>query len=206
MSNKSELRELAKTVYDSIKIVDHIRHDTRQKVFLHYTIDEEEFNSLNEYYKLYVLKKNINSIILYYNDNEHNKLTFKNKDFIYNTFKQHPNILIELLEYTIIRNNIEIFGYIFKHHKKDIVLKKDVYKKLLDISSRFTSSTIYYYRIIKHYETEDMLYNNDEDDEIIEKEKELEIKNYQILLLEKDKKIETLKIELEELRKFYIDS
>ena len=37
-------------------------------------------------------------------------------------------------------------------------------------------------------------------------ELKLEKKNYEILLLQKDKEIETLKIELEELRKFYINS
>ena len=41
---------------------------------------------------------------------------------------------------------------------------------------------------------------------IIEKELKLESKNYEILLLQKDKEIERLKIQLEELRKFYINS
>ena len=146
-------------------------------------------------------------------------LNFKNEDFLYNTFKQHPNILIELLELQIIRANFVLFGEIFRKHKKDIILKKNDYKKLLDITSRINYRTTdpndpnnpiidnyEYNKIITQYEIEDMLYNNDDDDEIIEKEKELESKNYDILLLQKDKKIETLKIELEELRKFYIDS
>ena len=217
MSNKSELRELAKTVYESIKMVtkNHpsdshyhsfyiINYYKYTGNFVHYTINEQKFNSLTEYYKLYVLKKNINCSF-----NFSINLIYENKDFLYNTFKQHPNILIELLEYIIIRNKFDLFEEIFTKHKRDIVFKKDVYKKLLDIYSRFKADRYHlhiYNIIITQYETEDMLYNNDDDDEIIEKEKELETKNYQILLLQKDKEIERLKIELEELRKFYIDS
>ena len=83
MSNKSELRELAKKVYASIKII--VVEHRRQYI----VIDEEGFNSLNEHYKLYILKKHIMKNYLH--------LNFKNEDFLYNTFKQHPNILIELL-------------------------------------------------------------------------------------------------------------
>ena len=160
MSNKSELRELAKTVYESIKM-DLIWHR-------HLVIDEEGFNRLNEYHKLYVLKKHIMKGL---------QPNFKNDDFLYNTFKQHPNILIELLEFIIINNNLDLFTELFTKGKRDIILKKDVYKKLLDISSRFIPSyaeggtvSHNYNNIITHYETEDMLFNND-DDEIIEKVK-----------------------------------
>ena len=201
MSQKSnyELRELAKTVYESIKM--------NLIGYRYLAIDEEGFNRLNEYHKLYVLKEVIMK--------SYQQLNFKNDDFLYNTFKQHPNILIELLEFIIINNNnLDLFTEIFTKDKRDIILKKDVYKKLLDISSRFIPSyaeggttTHNYNRIITLYETEDMLFNNDdEDDEIIEKELKLESKNYDILLLQKDKEIERLKIQLEELRKFYINS
>lgn len=215
MKRISELRELAKTVYDSIAIVycigpkeyskyinDWLK-DNRHMSFIYYTIDEQKFNSLTEYYKLYVLKKNINC-----NVNSIEKLIYKNENFLYNTFKQHPNILVELLEYIIIINNFELFEEIFTKHKKDIILKKDVYKKLLDMSysGKHIEISRRYTRIITQYETEDSLYNNDEDDEIIKKEKELETKNYEILLLQKDKEIQTLKIQMDEMRKFYINS
>jgi hypothetical protein len=154
MSDKSQLCELAKTVYESIKQI-----VVERRGYL--TIDEEKFNSLNEYYKLYVLKKHISN----------GYINFKNEDFIYNTFKQHPNILIEILEYLLIINNFNLFTEIFTKHKRDIILKKDVYKKLLDISSRFIPSysedysikmSYDYIRLIMVHEVEDMLYNNDD--------------------------------------------
>ena len=250
MSDKSQLRELAKTVYDSIKSVKGLTPFSCHPQFLYCTIDEQKFNSLTEYYKLYLLKKHVNRI---------GTLTYENKDFLYNTFKQHPNILIELLEYLIIRNNNGLFAEIFAKHKRDIIIYKDEYKKLLDISFRFIpsgsenmTSSFHYSTIILDHEVEYMLFNNDEedeeeedeedeedeeeedeeeedeeDDEVIEKElkaelkteliedkeKELELKNYQILLLQKDKDIEILKkeieqikVEKEQLRQFYINS
>ena len=198
MSEKSKLQDLVKQVYDSIKL----GHG--------YEINEKNFNSLSEYYKLYILKKHICSLSSY-------KTNFKNQNFLYNTFKQHPNILVELLECALIINCLGSFHGIFEN-KKDIVLKKDIYKKLLDLSYKFANhddninssvnSMYRYNRIIMKYEAEDMLFNNDEDedDDIIEKEKQLEVKNHEILLLQKDKEIERLKIELEELKKFYINS
>ncbi len=203
MSDKSKLQDLVKEVYDSIKY----------DIIHGYEINELTFSSLSEYYKLYILKRHICSVLS-------TKYKFKNKEFLYNTFKKHPNILVELLECALIINCFESFYHIFEN-KKDIVLKKDIYNKLLDISYKYVhhddannnsramsgnNSMYKYTRIIMKYEAEDMLFNNEDDEEIIEKEKELEKKDHEILLLQKDKEIERLKLEIEEIKKFYINS
>jgi hypothetical protein len=197
-----DIQTLVRQVHDSIK------YDNIRGV---HAIDEKQFNSLSEYHKLCILKKHFvrDYKVLCMENNRssiHRLKIFKNKDFLYNVFKQHPNILIELLEQQIICNQYLTFSYLLQENKRNIIFKKDTYKKLLEISLKYNKNVMFdeYNRIIMQYEAEDMLFNNDDD--IIEKEKQLEVNNHEILLLEKDKEIERLKLEMEELKKFYINS
>jgi hypothetical protein len=137
------------------------------------------------------------------------KISYDCKSEIHNCFLDNKNIVNELFELFI---GSDIAVTVLLENKK-IPLDKSTYTELLYTHTqtfRRTGNGGHFYKIIKKYECEDMLfytdveniqnkdYNITEKDEIIKKQKEQ--------LLQKDKEIDRLKLEIEEVKKFYINT
>ncbi len=113
----------------------------------------------------------------------------------------NQNIIYEIIKFQL--NYYQFYEPIDSYlYNKKIIIDDSKYIKLLEICNEKKSNQAY--QIIYKYQLNDKLFNvNNTNDN---KEKELEKKDHEILLLHKDKEIERLKMELEEMKKFYINS
>lgn len=144
-------------------------------------IFKDKFKLLSEEQQTYLIKYLISKHKLcngYYED-------------MFSCFMDNKNIISEILElYVNITGDGQIncnIGPLLRNKK--VSLNKSTYNKLLKICSEHRLFKTY--AIITEYECEDMLFNDD----IIENDAD-----------KKDKEIERLKLEMEELKKFYINS
>ncbi len=131
----------------------------------------------------------------------------KNPKFI-NLFTDNSKILHDIIIYIITNISVHKFHHSTDYNiepiiryikeiicKKEVKLKKEDYKVFHETSYKYfhnKSEKVYeLYDIFKKYECEDELFNDD----IIENDAD-----------KKDKEIDRLKLEMEELKKFYINS
>jgi hypothetical protein len=114
---------------------------------------------------------------------------------MFSCFLDNKNIISEILELYV---NINIDGTTQYNiepllHNKKIPLNKSTYSKLLKICNEHRM--VRTYKLITEYECKDMLFNT-----------EIEDKKNNDNNTDKDKEIERLKLEMEEIRKFYMES
>ncbi len=148
-------------------------------------IFKDKYKLLSEEQQIYLIKYLITK----------NKLCNGYSDDIFSCFLDNKNIISEILELYV---NITIDGFTNLNigpllRNKKVPLDKSTYNKLLKICSEHRLFKTY--TIITEYECEDMLFNTEIED-INDNNKDKD----------KDKEIERLKLEIEEIKKFYINS